>query len=261
MKTYTLLAVLCLFLTGCASESYFQSPMHSNTAPYKTIPLHSDSVRAATYISGTFFQGNTNHRLRDTYFGGNASVYRSHNFGSFQGHYGLNAAIGQYRVNYTQNLEGNYQTSPYFKQGNHFFGAVGGSGGINVVTPFRKGEWRALGGELSYQQEFGDYYKFRNKLPDTVIRYLDKRNHLFTWGLSTEILGDVGKNWILGYKAAYIMNINHIHSKASGHTLHPAYFSQNIQVTHQNTTGYVQLNAGTRVLSFHMGVSCRLARR
>ncbi|RZS65030.1 hypothetical protein EV199_5784 [Pseudobacter ginsenosidimutans] len=259
-NSFTLLCLFCLFLTGCVSESYFQSPMHSNNSSYKTIPMHSDSIGSATYIGGNFFPGFANHRLRDTYFGGNASLFRSHNFGNFQGYYGLNATVGQYRVNYNKDIDGDLQTSPYFKQGDHFFGAVGGTGGINVVSPFRKGEWRVLGAELSYQQEFGDYYKFRNKLPDSAVRYVDKRDHYFTWGLNTEILGDVGKSWLLGYKAAYIMNLHTLRSYQSGNRLHPAYFSQTIHLSHLNTTGYVQMNAGTRVLSLHFGVNYRLGR-
>lgn len=245
-------------MTGCASESYFQSPLHSNTSPYKTIPMKADSIAAATYIGGNLTFGSANHRLRDSYFGFNGNLFRSHNFGSFQGYYGINAIVGQYRVNYTKDAEGVDQQSPYFKQGNHFFGAVGGNAGINVVAPFRKGEWRALGAEMSYQQEFGDYYKFRQKLPVNQIRYVDMRDHYFTWGLSTEILGDVGKQWQLGYKMAYIMSVNPLHSQTNGNTLHPAWLSQTIAVTKSQTTGYVQMNAGTRVFGVQMGVNYRL---
>jgi hypothetical protein len=259
-NNFTLLSLVCILLTGCASESYFQSPVHGNNAPYKTIPLQSDSIRSATYIGGNIFPGFANHRLRDTYFGGNGSLFRSHNFGNFQGYYGVNAMVGEYRVKYTTDLEGDLQTSPYFKQGDHFFGAIGGSGGINVVTPFRNGEWRALGAEFSFQQEFGDYYKFRNKLPDSAIRYIDKRDHYFTWGLSTEILGKLGNNWQLGYKVAYIMNLHTLRSYQTGNRLHPAYLSQTIHLSKNKTTGYAQLNAGTRVLGIQFGLNYRLSR-
>lgn len=260
-KTFTLTILLSILLTGCVSRSYFQSPVHSHTSPYKTIPMHADSTGSATYIGGNIFQGFANHQLKDTDFGLNMNLFRSHNFGSFQGYYGVNALVGNYDVNYTERELRQDVADPNYNKGDHFFGAVGGSAGINVVAPFKRGEWRALGAEFSYQHEYGDYYRFREKLSADDVTYVDKRDHYLTWGLNTEILGQLRNDWRMSYKIAYIMSAHRLKSEQTNNTLRPAWFAQTIQLTHQKTTGYVQLNAGTRVFSMHFGLNYRLGRR
>jgi len=79
-----LLAASFLF-SRCTYRSYFQSPFHGTSETYHAIPLQSDSLKSATYVSGVFTEGAANHNLRDNVFSFTGSVYRSHNFGDFQG--------------------------------------------------------------------------------------------------------------------------------------------------------------------------------
>ncbi|HWK05239.1 MAG TPA: hypothetical protein VNS58_16475 [Puia sp.] len=93
-----LLPAIPFLFGGCIYSSHFQSPFYGTSEPYHTIPLKSDSVPSATYVSGVFTEGGANDGLRDNVFSFTGSIYRSHNFGHFQGFYGGNVSLGSYNV-------------------------------------------------------------------------------------------------------------------------------------------------------------------
>ncbi len=149
--------------------------------------------------------------------------------------------------------------------GNHFFGGTGFNGGINLVIPFYKREWRILGVETSLRHEFGRYLQFREQLPDSAAT-LDIRDNFFgTAGLTTEFIGQTptgqfgfkwAYGWVLG--SAY-QNLN-IYDNTSGHFLRYRYFNFSFHYTYTRYTGYVQLNTATKATALHLGLNYRLTR-
>ncbi|MBO9634814.1 MAG: hypothetical protein J7578_17010 [Chitinophagaceae bacterium] len=257
--TSTLLVITSFVFTGCISRSYFQSPMHGNTSTYKAIPLHNDSVRSALYAGGHFLAGGTNQDLRDSYIGATGTLHQAHNFGTFQAYYGINATAGRYQVKSTFD-EGN-RRELNFGTTERFFGSAGANGGINAVLPFDDGEWRVFGTEFSYTREFGDYYKFRKDLPDSAVSYVNRKYNYFTLGFNTEIAGQLRNKNVLTYKIAYILSLNPLRNEFnSDGRLHPAYLSNTISYTAKKITGNIQLNTGTKLFGFQLGLNCRLSR-
>lgn len=181
-----------VFFSGCATPSYYLSPLNSNSNYYKPIPLHSDSLKTATYASGSFLGGGSNFGWKDgvTAFQGN--IHRSNNFGKFQAFYGAGFTLGKYGVKqkiitkYQNDTGGTYynryDTILNIPAAGKFFGAVGFSGGINYVVPFKDGgEWR-IGIETAINKEFGNYLSFRKTLPDSLLNIVEKSNWTKTLG-------------------------------------------------------------------------------
>ncbi|NML22548.1 hypothetical protein HHL16_16825 [Pseudoflavitalea sp. G-6-1-2] len=222
------------------------------------MPLTADSMKSATYVSVHVMQGLANVRPHDAFGGGSLSIHRAHNFGSFQGFYAANATIGGYNVSdgYRQGENPNQ----YYKGGGRFFGGVGASAGINGVLPLGDAEWRYLGAEMSWQQEYGEYYKFRKSLPDAAVSYIDRHNHYITWGFNTEMLGRISKTLVGGYKAGYYTSINKLYRTDGANTLRPGWFSQTLHLGTPRHTFHVQMNAGTKMLGFNIGASFMVGR-
>lgn len=254
----SLALVCCMFISGCVQHGYFQSGLHGNNHHYKAMPLVADSMKSASYLSGNIIQGVANVRPHDAFAGVHLSLHRAHNFGSFQGFYAANTTLGGYDVNdgYRQGDNPNQ----YYKGGGRFFGGAGASAGINGVLPFGNGEWRYLGVEMSWQQEFGDYYKFRKALPDAAASYIDRHNHYITWGFNTEMLGRIGRNLVGGYKAGYYTSINKLYRTDGTNTLRPGWLSQTIHLGTTRNTFHLQMNAGTKMLGFNIGATFKVGR-
>ena len=182
MRTNPALTLIILIASFCSCKEYafFQSPLHPNTSAYRSVPLASDTTKSAFYVNGTFLTGGANHNFRDGTNGFTGAIYRSHQFGNFNGYYGLTTTLGDYNIKkydtahyrpgslnnyfYNSNLDAVAINS---MAGHKFFGGVGGIGGISLVLPFKRGgEWRVIQVEGNWQREFGDYLTFRTKLPD-----------------------------------------------------------------------------------------------
>ena len=257
-----LLSATSILLGGCYTESYFQSPLQGNATSYKAIPRQADSLSSATYINGTIFGGGANELINDNFCGFTGTIHRAHNFGMFQGFYGITGSAGIYQTDDRKDRKVRDQyirTIIPFK--NHFFGSLGATSGINIVMPFKNGEWRAVGVEGSWQKEFGNYYQFRRSLPDSNAVFIERRNYYATWGISSEVLGKVSKHITLGYKAAYIASFRPIESTAhDGEYLYPAYFCQTIHLATDRFNANAQLNIGTYVFGMQLGFGYRIGR-
>lgn len=261
--------MMIFFLSSCIRYAYYQSPLQANTQAYKAIPLHQEGVAAATYASGAFTGGGANDQLRDGLWAFLGGLHRSHNFGHFQAYYGLTGSLGTYHV---KAIAQNPEPSSYNNRnlndslirqmaGNKFFGTWGANAGINVVLPFENGgEWRVVGGEVSWNNEFGDYLRFRQKLPDTAANLIDRNRQYLTLSLSTDVIFPVN-NGSIGFKFSFSgtpRTINGHNRDRSPTTYSPAYFSQTIHVTKKNVTGYLQWNLGTKAANMQFGANVRL---
>jgi hypothetical protein len=263
-------------MIGCipVTRVYYLSPSNANSNPYHTIPFKKDSVKKASYISALFHAGTANDD-GDYEYAFRINFHRSHNFGDFQAYYGLNGTIGRYSIaefkNYNYQYQGGffpaYQVSDsgyLITQKDLFFGSIGFNGGINLVLPFRKGEWRLLGLETSIQKEFGDYLNFRKNLPDTAATVIFRNSTTASIGIYTDIIGRTRRGTEFGYKMALgmVLNSAHDYSRYNRADIFPVgYWSNTFHLTKGRITGFIQFNFGTFATNFQTGVNYGLAKK
>ncbi|MFM9909424.1 MAG: hypothetical protein ACKVOW_08750 [Chitinophagaceae bacterium] len=271
-KLLVLLAIFIAIISGgCTQYAYYQSPNHTQTNTYKAMPLHSEHKKSALYGGVSIAAGGANEDWKDGLFAFSGEIHQAHKFGVFQAFYGANVTLGNYQVNsYGQQYDG-YLFGSYNRNlndtllnkltGNKFFGTWGLSGGINVVQPFAKGgEWRIIGLEYSWQQEWGDYLSFRKQLPITAANLIDYKRNYSTLSITTDIIGKIDNSY-LGYKIAmaitpYKLTYYNIASESS--QVQPANFSQTLHFTTKRITGFVQANIGYYAGNFQLGMNYRL---
>ncbi len=245
-KTGIYCPFLLLFLSGCFESSYLYSPNNATSNPYHAIPLKSDSLKGATYISAIFNSGRANQDLRDGVYAFQARVHRSNNFGNFQAYYGANMSVGIYYMADYYDHHNFYDTA--YHASNNFFGSYGFNGGFDAVVPTRHGgEWRVLGIETSVQKEFGNYYKFRKNLPDSAADVIFKKNVTGTVGIFTNIINRSRHGIEFGYKMSLGLMLNpesdYTHFYNPYNIINPiVYFSHVLHFSKENVTGFVQFN-------------------
>lgn len=255
-------------LTGCYRQVYFLSPLNANTNFYHAIPLRSDTIKSATYLSGTVSIGGANDYYEDQVFSFNGYFHRSHAFNSIQAYYGANFSLGSYNVG--QSYYYNPYTTPLvnYDYGRKFFGSVGVSGGMNLVIPMgSRHEWRVIGIETTLQKEYGSYLSFRKSLPDSAATAITRNNLFISGGLTTEFVFKIRRRGTIGYKLAigssfqktpkfyyyYGNNGDHYYQSVS-----PFYISNTLQITRNKVTGFIQINGGEYAANFQTGISYKL---
>ncbi|HLK29955.1 MAG TPA: hypothetical protein VKT28_15350 [Puia sp.] len=262
-KNITLFLFPAIFLFGsCVESSYLFSPNNATSIPYHAIPLQSDSLKGANYVSSTFTLGGANQAWRDGVYAFQGRIHRSNNFSSFQSYYGANLTLGDYHV-----AQYNYSSVDYYPS-NNFFGSYGFNGGINAVMPTRHGgEWRVIGIETSVQKEFGSYYNFRKNLPDSSADIIFRKNVTGTLGIFTNIIAKSRRGSQFGYKMSLGFMLNpesdytHYYDR---HTLvNPTiYFSHTIHFTKEKVTGFVQFNFSNNYAgNVQFGINYRLGKK
>jgi hypothetical protein len=271
-----LLLVQINLIIGCqpVTQVYYLSPSNATSNPYHAIPFKKDSVKKATYVSVLFNAGTANDD-GDNEYAFRINFHRSQNFGNFQAYYGLNAAFGRYSIaefkNYKYQGQGGffpgynvYDSGYLIPQKNAFFGSVGFNGGINLVIPFREGEWRPLGLETSIQKEFGDYLNFRKNLPDTAATVIFRSGATATLGIYTDIIGRTRHGTEFGYKFALgmVLNPTNDYSRFNNADIFPlSYLSNTFHLTKGQITGFLQFNFGTYATNFQTGVNFNISKK
>jgi len=260
-----------LFLFGsCVESSYLYSPNNATSIPYHAIPLQSDSIKGATYISSIFTLGGANQGWRDGVYAFQARIHRSNNFGNFQAYYGANISLGVYHLaQYSESFNNyyNYNDTAYYAS-NNFFGSFGFNGGINAVVPIRNGgEWRVVGVETSVQKEFGSYYNFRKNLPDSAADVIFKKNVTGTVGIFTNVIGKSRHGTEFGYKMSLGFMLNpesdYTHYYNPNNIVNPViYFSHTLHLTKGHVTGFVQINiSNSYACNVQFGMNYRLGKK
>lgn len=263
---------LLTILPGCAiHQAFYVSPFNGNSPGYASIPLKADSLKSATYANAAYFAASANDHGRDDVSAFHFEVSRAHNFHFLQAWYGVNLALGTYRVQPWDSsyfsARGNSFDAKAIDQhaGNHFFGGTGARGGINAVVTRGNQEWRVLGLETSFEHEFGDYLNFRKQLPDSAATLLVKSNFFGTIGLYTELLGktrkgDFGFRFALGWILGSAYNNLNIYDDSKKRYLRYRYYDFIYHYTYQRYTGYLQIDAATKTTGLHLGFNYRLGR-
>lgn len=263
-----------LLLTSCTRYAIYQSPLHINTNHYRPTPMHREGVPAATYAGIHFAAGGANHRWHDPTYSFAGTLHRSHNFGNFQASYGINLILGNYAVrnfNISDSITSFNRaafdvTGINSRAGNKFFGAWGFTGSINVRADVGNAEWRVLGTELTWNNEFGQFQSFRRKLPPGTATIVDRHRNYFTYALFTEILGPVGPDKTIGYKIAWAATAHQVRDdrglspQNSLNDYHPGYLSQTLHFTFGTTTLYGAFSLGSYAFDCKVGASLRLSK-
>lgn len=265
------LLIACLFiavtLSSCLHKAYYQHPVQANIPTYHVVPVASDSLASATFISGAFSLGGMNENLRDNVFSLQAGLHRSHVINKIRLYYGASAAVGSYTIKHYDY----YSYSPYYADtsyinknaGTKFWGAYGAYAGISASARMgRRGEWRYLGLEGNLYNEFGNYYNFRKNMPDSAATTIDRKQYIGSLGISTELIfkGRSGNKFGMKFAfGSYLRNLRYysLHNSYSTHD-HLLYFSNTYNFTVQKTTTYIQLNVATHAANVQFGVNYRL---
>ncbi|MFT3827748.1 MAG: hypothetical protein QM731_27770 [Chitinophagaceae bacterium] len=245
--------------------------MSANVNGYRSIPMKSEEKKSAIYASGAFTTGGANEDLRDGFSAGLVTVHQSHNFGPFQGYYGVMGMLGRYKVDDygTQSSTERYRNSnldvPLINSmaGRKTFGSWGAVGGLNAVVPFgRKHEWRILGAEFSWNREFGDYLDFRTKLPDSAANIIDRNRDHMSIAITSDLVFHL-RNGSVGYKASVALGTRRLteYDKDRARSRYqPGCVSNTFHITIQKFTGFWQFNVGDHSLGMQLGLNYRLGR-
>jgi hypothetical protein len=258
-----------------ADRAYFLSPANGSADPYHAIPLVSDSMKGATYGSLVLCTGFANQHARDGIYSLQARMHRSHNFGHVQGYYGASLILGNYSIakysnyQYLRDFFGfPYPSdSGYLIQGrNAFFGIGQANAGIDFVIPFsNRSEWRVLGLEGSFQDEFGNYLHFRKQLPDTAANVILRLHEGGTFGICSDIISRPSRrNAEFGYKVAWgvVVGSTAAYSRFGNNNIFPlTYFSQTLHLTKGRFTSFIQVNIGSYATNLQTGVNYRIGPR
>ncbi|MBC7851758.1 MAG: hypothetical protein H7Y31_18590 [Chitinophagaceae bacterium] len=269
MSKISLILLICFpfIAASCYNYGYYQHPMQSITA-YRNIPLKSDSLRSATYLSGSIIGGVANHSWRDEILGFSGSIHRAHVLGDLQFHYGLNGTIGKYRAS-DYSFHGLFQfenenlnpTLIDSLNGTKFFGSYGFGGGINWVKATEKVEARIIGIEFNWQHEWdNDYHAFRNKLPIDAANLIDYRRNYSSIAVTSEFIWRLTRNRG-GYKASVgimIPGADYYNTNKDKRKVYPGFLSQTAHVEMGKFLYYGQLTFGYRVANMHVGINYRL---
>jgi hypothetical protein len=267
MFKLTLLPIVFLlfFLPSCFIEqqAFYLSPKHATSNHYKTIPLVSDSFRAASYVSATVNAGGANHRLLD----GNAALLLNFHQGRTWRHlqvsYGAGVTAGLYDIAPII-FPGNGVNAEWInpRSGTNFYGNYGAHGGVNYVYPWASGgEWRILGIEATVQQEFGAYQRFRKDLPVSGANIIERSNLYGGFTVYSDIIGRFSDGSTIGYKMAFSQSFRKLSGMLSNLDQvegYPKYMSHTVHITLDAWTGYGQLNSGSDATNVQLGMVRRI---
>ncbi len=257
----------CLLLFSCTftscTHAYYLNAFNANNNTYHAIPLKSDAVKTSTYVGGNIATGGANSYWRDGVTSTQFTIHRSHAFGHFNAFYGSSFSLGSYHVKRYHAVVPKMQidsSAINAMAGKKFFGGYGLDGGINFVLPLSNGsEWRVLGIETCYRNEFGDYLKFRKQLPDSAANIIDNNRSVMWLGIASDIIIKI-KNSKLGYKVALGGSVLQNAHKVTGNEKQNGYgyFSQTFSFTNNKWTVFSAINFGTYAFMFQSGINYQL---
>jgi hypothetical protein len=273
IKRLIIPSLLIFLLEGCFThrQAYYFSPFNGNHSTYNPIPLISDSMSSASYAGQSITTGSANYRSHDKLTSFKTRLHRSHSGTKFQFYYGADMTLGYYDVKpydtFSSRFIVDFLNAETINRnaGKKFFGGFGLSGGLDYVLSLgNRTEWRVMGIESSYNNEFGEYLTFRRLLPDSAVTAIVRSKLYGTLGLSTEIVARIGMGnggvklgygWILGN--AY----NHIYDPwPNDPRIKFRYFFMVFQYTLRRWSWFTDFNFGTRTTQVQFGTSFRISK-
>jgi len=270
----TLYAILLLaFFSSCTtSHAVFNSPLNGNMSDYHAMPTRADEHKSGTYVGGGLNIGGANDALRDNVVTLKASLHEAHAAGAFRFNYGGSLSIGSYNISESGYTYYNDRADSIIRgnSGSHYWGSYGVFAGVAVAVPMgHRGEWRCIGIEGNYAREFGEYYDFRSKVPDSIFRINDRHQYLGTLGLTTEWINKRRRGTEFGVKLGLGTSFRRLYyynrqPPASGNfgdnnsREDLIYFNNTFHITSRRNTYYIQYTVAERAAFFQIGLNYRL---
>jgi hypothetical protein len=256
-----------ILLWSCTPPAYYMSPYNSNATYYHASPLHSDSVKTVSYVTGVFTYGGADDSWRDRVLILQGDIGQAKNFGSFGASYGAGLSLGNYHVKaYSRTTFDPLTTSSSafsIPSSSRFFSSYGFNGSFHYVIPYKRGTGECrLGIETSVQHEAGNYLSFRKSLPDSAIDLLETARWTKVLGGYFDFIGKGRHGSVTGYKLAiggsFVAKGRTYLSRYTGAQDAPWYISQTAHFTNEPATYFWQLNLGLHVGGLQFGVNYQL---
>jgi hypothetical protein len=257
------------FFSCIGRQAYYVSPFNGINTPYHSVPMRGDSIKSASYFNASITAGGANEGENDPKYSLTADFSRSHNFGIFQAYYAGGLTVGSYRMKPYDSVGNNYTVNYRIinhNRGTYFFGGGGFDGGINIVTGSKDFEWRIFGLETSLRQEFGEFAKVRERIPDSAVTVVIRNRFFGTLGMFTEIV-DRGRNGSTGFKLGWGKVIgddyNNFSFKDSYFGDNPprfGYFIFDVHTTRDKFTYYLQANLAKKAGAFIFGMNYKISK-
>jgi hypothetical protein len=169
LKSFILISGILATLYSCSDHTYAPALFHQDIA-YQPKPASYDTAKSATYISMGL-----NYYLDPTWTAflasGQFNISRGYVFNHFNLAYGAFGALGNFD-------EGTFRP----------FGAYGARASANLFNTYDRMDFRYLGVEMAYSNEFGDYANYRKSISNLPGYHVDTRTQLFTMGLTSEVI-------------------------------------------------------------------------
>lgn len=206
--SFKVLLILCItLLNSCGSNRIYTTGSYGAIKSYTEKPLFKGEKETATYVSGDVVFGSHEQEgdtFKDTKTLISADIHRSTSGRWYNYYYGAGLSMGAYK------FERGYSSLINDGEKSKFYNFNLKSGfNINYNRP--KTEWRFIGIELMYFNEFGPYQNKLNNLRNNQDTNLDVINikSFFTYNIFSEYVFKSVRNdrgFMLGFYAGDIIN-------------------------------------------------------
>jgi len=178
-KQYYLAFLSLAFLLPACSR-FYAPVLYNNNASYQPKPMSTDEVKSANYVSeGLEWAPGLD--FYDNIYMGQLSIDRANTFKFITVAYGAFGYAGAYQNTSIQQGDPNYFSS-------RSFAGYGGRAAASFFIPLNERvDFRLIGVELNYSNEFGDYSDFRKASRQYSGFHTDINNQLLSAGLTTEV--------------------------------------------------------------------------
>jgi hypothetical protein len=268
-QNVTAFLIASFLLQGCYHYAYYVSPFDSNNSTYHTIPLRSDSVTSALFISGSLISGMANEQGEgdgDGVYDFHTNIYRTHNLGFLELFYGLDLTLGNYSISKYDSVGNSYTVNYRIinkNAGNKFFGGIGLNAGFDFAIPLGRSEWR-IGMDISGHNEFGSYSKFRNQLPDSAATFIVRDPSLVTISFTSEFAFRTRHgSWGFKLMSGKVLNASYEQVYESlfqeSHSFYNSSFT--FQYSYEKYTAYFMESASPLSFSIQLGCNYRISKK
>ncbi|MGN6639220.1 MAG: hypothetical protein ACTHJ8_09940 [Mucilaginibacter sp.] len=183
MKTFIwlfLLSCIATIFNSCSNHVYAPALFQQDIA-YQPKPTSFDTAKTANYFSAGL-DYYTDPTWQNMLVSAQFNLSRGHVFHNVNLAYGVFGVLGDYDKGSSSS------DLPAEKFTDKFFGAVGARASANLFTTYDRMDFRYLGVEAAYSDEFGDYANFRKSVSNQPAYHIDPRTQLVTVGLTSEVI-------------------------------------------------------------------------
>ena len=184
-KLLILVALITFLLSSCGTHRVYTTGSYGSVKSFTDKPLYKGEKESATYVSGDISFGRHEHNDGADFYDAktliSGSIYRSTTGKFYNYYYGGGLTYGRYR--FTKGLSGfigDYEKQNYYN--------VNLKTGLNITYNRPRVEYRFIGLEFTYLNEFGPY---QNKLDELAASGSNEFeiinvNSMFTYNIYSE---------------------------------------------------------------------------